>query len=80
MDDYTFAGHCNGTTKAGKRCQHRTIYANGFCKQHGGDSTEFMKERMQKIKAKALARHGRFMRRLERAGLIGTRKGKDARP
>ena len=46
---YTFNGMCRGTTKAGKQCQHRSVYANGLCKQHGGDSTEFMQEHFERL-------------------------------
>lgn len=28
---------CNGTTKAGNRCKHRTSIANGYCFQHNPD-------------------------------------------
>jgi hypothetical protein len=50
---YTFWGTCKGTTKAGAPCQRTVVYGNGFCQAHGGDSTEFMRERFEKIKAKA---------------------------
>lgn len=38
---YTFAGVCKGTTKAGTPCKHTVVFANGLCRQHGGDSTEY---------------------------------------
>lgn len=60
---YTFFGTCKGTTKAGTPCKHIVVYANGNCRQHGGDSTEFMRERFEKIKAKALRRAKRWMKR-----------------
>lgn len=63
---YTFAGICNGTTKAGTPCRHIVVYANGFCKQHGGDSTEFMRERVRRLVAKSRARTERLKRRLRR--------------
>jgi hypothetical protein len=53
---YTFWGTCKGTTKAGTACKRTSVYANGHCRAHGGDSTEFMRERFEKIKAKALRR------------------------
>lgn len=62
---YTFAGHCKGITKAGTRCRRTVVFANGYCKQHGGDSSAFMRERMAKIKAKALRRHARWKKRWE---------------
>ena len=64
---YTFAGHCKGTTKAGTRCRHRAVYANGYCRQHGGDSSEFMRQRLKKIKAKALRRHAKWKKRIMEA-------------
>ena len=63
---YTFWGTCNGTTKAGAPCRRTIVYANGYCRAHGGDSTEFMLERFEKIKAKALRRVKRYQR-LQRA-------------
>lgn len=66
-DGYTFAGQCRATTKAGTRCRHTVVFANGFCRQHGGDSSAFMAERMEKIKAKALRRHRRWRKRFEAA-------------
>jgi hypothetical protein len=63
---YTFAGNCRGTTKAGEPCQHRSVYANGLCRQHGGDSSAFMAERIRKIVAKSRARTARRKRRLQR--------------
>ena len=64
---YTFWGACKGTTKAGTRCRRTIVYANGYCRAHGGDSTEFMRERFEKIKAKALRRLRRWERRAARA-------------
>ena len=49
---YTFFGKCKGKTKAGMPCLHMSVFANGFCRQHGGDSTEFMQERLRELKAK----------------------------
>jgi hypothetical protein len=60
---YTFAGICKGTTKAGTPCQHFTVYANGYCRQHGGDSTEFMKAHTKKIVEKMIRRHEKWRRR-----------------
>ena len=67
---YTFAGVCKGTTKAGTPCQRIVVYANGYCRAHGGDSTEFMRERLANIKAKALRRLRQWKKR---AGLSGRR-------
>ena len=66
---YTFLGKCKGATKAGTRCKHIVVYANGYCRQHGGDSTEFMRERFEKIKAKAVRRARRWHRRLKKLGI-----------
>lgn len=63
MMAYTFAGQCKGTTKAGTPCRHIVVFANGFCKQHGGDSTEFERERLEQIKKKALRRIKRWKRK-----------------
>lgn len=70
MDErgYTFWGTCKGTTKAGTPCRRTVVYANGYCQQHGGDSTEFMRERFEKIKAKALRCLRRWEKRAARAG------------
>lgn len=65
---YTFAGVCKGITKAGTRCRHTVVFANGFCRQHGGDSTEFMRERVRRMVAKSRARTERLKRRLRRLG------------
>ncbi len=62
---YTFAGRCKGTTKAGTPCRRAVVYANGFCRHHGGDSTEFMRVRMEKIRTKALRRIARWKKRLK---------------
>jgi hypothetical protein len=51
---YTFRGRCKGITKAGTPCRHIVVFANGFCKQHGGDSSAYELERMERIREKAL--------------------------
>jgi hypothetical protein len=63
---YTFNGICKGLTKAGIRCRRTVVYANGLCKAHGGDSTEYMRERVKRLREKALRRHARFLRRVRR--------------
>lgn len=60
---YTFAGKCKGTTKGGTPCRHRSVYANGYCRQHGGDSSAFMAERLEKLRANALRRIARWKKR-----------------
>jgi hypothetical protein len=60
---YSFNGRCKGTTKAGTQCKHIVVFANGFCRQHGGDSTEYERERMEGIKQKALARSRKWRRK-----------------
>ena len=66
MTGTTFYGVCKGTTKAGTSCRHRSVYANGYCRQHGGDSTAYDKARFEYTKAKALARSRRFFARIKR--------------
>ncbi len=61
---YTFAGVCKGITKAGTPCRRIVVYANGRCRAHGGDSTEFMRERLERIRQKALRRIKKWKRRL----------------
>ena len=56
---YTFAGVCKGVTKAGTSCRRTVVFANGYCRAHGGDSTKFMRERLANIKAKALPMQAR---------------------
>lgn len=63
---FTFLGKCKGTTKAGTPCRHESVYANGYCRQHGGDSTDFMRERAKRIAEKARRRHERWKRKLRR--------------
>ena len=65
---YTFLGKCKGATKAGTRCKHIVVYANGYCRQHGGDSTEYMREHARRLAAKSRARTERLRRRLRRFG------------
>ena len=62
---YTFAGHCKGITKAGTRCRRIVVFANGYCRQHGGSSAKFMRKRIEKIRARALRRHTRWKKRIE---------------
>jgi hypothetical protein len=64
---YIFWGTCKGTTKAGTNCKRTIVYANGYCRAHGGNSTEFMLERFAKIKSKALRRVKRYQRRMQHA-------------
>ena len=61
---YTFTGVCKGVTKAGTTCRHIVVFANGFCRQHGGDSTEYMRERLDRIRQKALRRMKKWRRTL----------------
>lgn len=62
--EYTFAGVCKGTTKVGTPCRRIVVYANGFCKAHGGSSAEYMRQRIQQIKQKAQRRAAKFRRKL----------------
>ena len=61
---YTFAGQCKGTTKEGKACGQLSVYANGYCRHHGGDSSEDMKRRVEKMIRKSQARIKRIRRRM----------------
>jgi len=64
---YTFWGECKGVKKDGTPCRSSTVYANGYCRHHGGDSSEFMRERLKRLRAKALRRLKRWERRIARA-------------
>jgi hypothetical protein len=60
---FTYHGVCKGTTKAGKPCGQSSVYGNGLCRHHGGDTTqeeisaycrrmrEKAEKRMKKIKS-----------------------------
>jgi hypothetical protein len=61
---YTFWGTCKGKTKTGTPCRRIVVYANGFCYWHGGDSTEYMRERFRQIAEKAKRRSKRLLRKL----------------
>jgi hypothetical protein len=60
---YTFSGRCKGITKAGTPCRHTVVFANGLCKQHGGDSSEFERERSEQIREKTLQRIRKWKRK-----------------
>jgi hypothetical protein len=68
---YTFWGLCKGTTKAGNKCKRTVVYANGYCQAHGGDSTDFMRERNQRIAEKARRRARKFLKKLGFTGVNG---------
>lgn len=76
MGGTTFSGICAGTTKAGKRCRRVVIYANGFCKSHGGDSTDYDRERAKHLAKKWLRKHERWEKRIrafeKRVGICRT--------
>jgi hypothetical protein len=63
---YTFWGMCKGVTKAGTACKRQIVYANGYCQAHGGDSSKFMRERLEKIRAKAIRRARRWQRKMQK--------------
>ena len=63
---YTFSGRCKGITKPGTQCGDTVVYANGLCKQHGGDSTEHERERLERMKQKALKSFRKWRRKHER--------------
>jgi len=57
----THWGTCKGKTQQGKPCRHQVIYANGYCAQHGGVTSDKDKAEQLKI-AKA-----KLQRRFKRA-------------
>lgn len=63
---YTFWGVCKGVTKAGTPCRRIVVYANGFCRAHGGDSSDYMKAVAERLKRKAQRRHLRWQRKMRR--------------
>ena len=63
---YTFNGICKGITKAGQPCKRRVVFANGFCKAHGGDSTEYMRLNFERQIEKSKRRTKRLSRLVER--------------
>lgn len=68
MDNYVEQGQCTGTTKAGKQCQHRLVFLNGLCRQHGGfNPPELLKLKMQAKIEKILKRHRRWKAKCLRA-------------
>lgn len=68
--DYTISGKCNGITKAGLPCKHRVIFANGFCKQHGGKNPpEVLTARLERMRQKCLRQAERWNRKLKKWGL-----------
>ena len=64
---FTFFGQCAGKTKAGVRCKRTVVFANNLCSWHGGDSSEFMKARAERLKEKARRRIERIKRKQQRA-------------
>ena len=72
---HTFWGICKGTTKAGTPCKRMVIYANGYCQAHGGDSTEYMRERAGRIAEKS---QRRFRRLLKKLGLRTSDSGRQS--
>lgn len=69
----TFAGICKGTTKSGTPCRHIVVFANGYCRQHGGESLEYDREfakreaaRFEYNRERLLKKAGRFERRMLR--------------
>ena len=65
---YTFFGTCKGTTKAGTACKRIVVYANGYCRAHGGDSWEYMRERTIQIAEKARRRLKRRLKKMAEGG------------
>ena len=61
---YTFSGKCAGKTKTGKPCGQRSIYANGYCRHHGGNSTEYMIQHREYLLEKHRRRTARLLRKL----------------
>lgn len=67
---YTFYGTCLGKTKKGTPCRHTTVYANGYCKQHGGDSTEYMLMVRDRLAEKQRRRVERWWRKFRSQGTV----------
>lgn len=64
----TFWGLCKGTTKAGLPCKRTVVYANGYCRAHGGDSSEYVVQNNKRLADKMERRLKRWRRKLERIG------------
>lgn len=63
----TYWGTCKGKTKKGQLCRHTVIFANGFCKQHGGATPpEYAKELLERERARLLMVAERFNKRIDR--------------
>lgn len=75
MRDYTFYGTCTGKTKKGTPCRHTSVYANGRCKQHGGDSSAYMALVRERIAEKQRRRIERWRRKCQRLGIELPGKG-----
>jgi hypothetical protein len=59
----TYLGRCKGKTKGGEPCQHYTVLANGYCRQHqDGAPKGFDPE----IKARLMGKINRSIARFER--------------
>ena len=74
MPQYTFYGKCSGKTKRGAPCRHTSVYANGRCKQHGGDSTAYMLAVRDRLAEKNRRRIERWRRKMKRHGIELPRK------
>jgi len=66
MAGTTFSGVCKGTTKKGTPCQRKVVFANGLCRQHGGDSSEYDRRHFEYLKEKAIRRSTKVSKRLRR--------------
>lgn len=61
----TYWGVCKGKTKTGKPCGQSSIYGNGYCRHHGGYTSDAEIEAYkQRIIEKTKRRHRRLMRKL----------------
>jgi hypothetical protein len=60
---FTYHGICKGTTKTGKPCGQRSVYGNGLCRLHGGETTQ---EEIKEYSRRMLAKHERRMKKIKR--------------
>lgn len=63
---FTYHGICKGKTKTGKPCGQRSVYGNGLCRLHGGETTqEEISAYCQRMRIKHERRMKKIRRRLE---------------
>lgn len=71
---YTFSGICKGLTKSGKPCGQKSIYLNGYCRHHGGETPQsYIDAQIERIREKEARRTARLERKLRRIGVLDTK-------